>query len=95
MYVAISLIALIIILNTEHWYNETLFNKSLTIIPQLQEGASDFKVSMWSFYSNGGLYSMMFLPKLFLENVKNQDTILMELVHRVYNPNTDYTKIRS
>ena len=52
-------------------YREPLFEKSLTVIPELQEGASDFKQSAWNIYSNWGLALIIILPialtYLFLE----------------------------
>ena len=64
IYFAISLISLVLIIYTEPQYSEPLFNKSLEIIPKIQEGSSkgDFNVMMWSFYSNGGIALAMALP---------------------------------
>ena len=64
VYFAISLISLVIIIYTEPQYSESLFNKSLEVIPKLQEGSEkgDFKVIMWSIYSNGGIGLAMALP---------------------------------
>ena len=58
----ISLLVLATIIYTEPSYEKTLFNKSLEFIPKMQEGASDFKIWMWSFYSNFGLLLASALP---------------------------------
>ena len=59
---AICLLVLMTILYTEHYYEQTLFDKSLDFIPKMQEGASDFKILMWSLYSNVGLGAAEALP---------------------------------
>ena len=59
---AICLLVLMTILYTEQYYEKTLFKKSLEFIPKMQEGASDFKILMWSLYSNVGLAAAEALP---------------------------------
>ena len=59
---AICLTTLCMIIYTESSYSENLFEKSLEIIPNLQSGASNFKITMWSLYSNVGLAAATGLP---------------------------------
>lgn len=68
----VSIITLIIIIYTEPQYNQTLFDKSLTIIPNIQEGASNFKIFMWRAYSNGGLVLAEGLPIVVCSIILNQ-----------------------
>ena len=58
----ICLVTLCMILYTEPQYSEKLFEKSLEIIPNIQSGASNFKITMWSLYSNAGLGAAEGLP---------------------------------
>lgn len=52
------------IIYSETSYSQTLFDKSLEVIPNIQNGSTkgDFKVNMWSFYSNAGLGAVIALP---------------------------------
>ena len=45
-------------------YRDSLFEKCLTVIPELQEGASTFKQTAWNQYSNWGLALINILPIL-------------------------------
>ena len=64
LYFANSLIWLIIILFTEPLYNQSLFDESLNLIPQLQHGASNFKIKMWYLFSNVTFYASLLAPIL-------------------------------
>ena len=63
-YIVISVIGLFLVINAEFFYNEIFFNQSFTIIPQLQEGASDFKIKAWGIFSKYGLICISVLPIL-------------------------------
>lgn len=54
--------ALFAIIFWEQNFNQPLFERSLTYIPKIQEGASDFKQTMWDLYSNLALTTVNFLP---------------------------------
>ena len=50
-----SFITVIILQLAEIGYKDPLFKKSLTVIPEIQAGASSTAQSMWKLYSNLGL----------------------------------------
>jgi len=43
-------------------YKDPLFNSSLTLIPNLQAGASSAAQTLWKYYSNGGLAIISGVP---------------------------------
>ena len=47
--------SLVVIVGTEVFYRQPLFDKSLTFIPTLQSGATDGTISFWHTYSDVGL----------------------------------------
>ena len=64
IYFAVSILTLILLVYTQTGYEQSLFDKSLDFIPKIQEGSSkgDFKVNMWSLYSNVGLGAIQAVP---------------------------------
>lgn len=55
VYWIISATAFVIILSTEVAYRTSLFDKSLTYIPNIQAGATEAQKKGWSLYTNIGL----------------------------------------
>ena len=62
IWCCLSGFALAIVIIIQQGYKDSFFEKSLTFIPEIQEGASDVKINFWKFYTTWGLYSMNFLP---------------------------------
>ena len=62
--VGLSALTLFAIIILSKLYEVSLFEKSLTLIPELQAGASDFTKSFWSIYSDDMLYALMHVPVL-------------------------------
>ena len=60
--VAYSASALFAILIFQNSYEESLFEKSLTYIPEIQADSSSGLQTFWDIFSNGGLTLMTVLP---------------------------------
>ena len=56
--VGIAVVTQVLICLGELIYEDSLFDRSLELIPDLQEGASDFKQTSWNVYSNYGLWGI-------------------------------------
>ena len=62
VWCCLSGIALTTVIIIQQSYKESFFEKSLTMIPQLQDGASQFTIDMWLGYSKLGLVCIISLP---------------------------------
>ena len=60
--IGFSMSILFVIIFWEQSFDQPLFDKSLTVIPNIQEGASAFKQDAWDVYSNVGLSAISGLP---------------------------------
>ena len=60
----ISVLVFSAIILVEVLSGATLFEKSQTFIPQIQEDASEFSKSAWNFYSAYVLVAIIFAPTL-------------------------------
>ena len=61
---SLFLLTLFAILILQQAYENTWFDKSLTIIPNIQEGATIFAQDVWGFYSDFSLTLATVLPFL-------------------------------